>query len=94
LVDTIGGERVASLTELRRRAKAIIEEVQAATNQQETRVVLTVHGKPVVVLQEYGAYQKMLELLAETQRQLHVAEMGNRLRQRNEPKPTTKRSLN
>ena len=94
MVDTIGGERIASLTELRRRAKGIIEEIQAATSQQETRVVLTVHGKPVMVLQEYGAYQKMLELLAETQRQLHVAEMGNRLRQRNEPKPTTKRSFN
>jgi prevent-host-death family protein len=94
LVDTIGGERIASLTELRRRAKAIIEEIQAATSQQETRVVLTVHGNPVVVLQEYGAYQKMLELLAETQRQLHVAEIRNRSRQRNEPKPTTKRSFN
>ena len=81
---TIGGERVARLTDLRRRAKAIIEELRAAKNQQQSRVVLTTHGEPVAVLQEYQAYQKMLDLLAETQRQLHIAEARERLRQMNE----------
>ena len=81
---TIGGERVARLTDLRRRAKAIIEELRAAKNEQQSRVVLTTHGEPVAVLQEYQAYQKMLDLLAETQRQLHIAEARERLRQMNE----------
>ena len=81
---TIGGERVARLTDLRRRTKAIIEELRAAKNQQQSRVVLTTHGEPVAVLQEYQAYQKMLDLLAETQRQLQIAEARERLRQMNE----------
>ena len=84
MVETIGGERVARLTDLRRRGKAIVKEVQAATSQQESRVVLTVHGKPVVVLQEYRAYQHLVELLVETQRKLHIAELRERLRQLDE----------
>ena len=81
---TIGGERVARLTDLRRRAEAIIEELKAAKNEQQSRVVLTTHGEPVAVLQEYQAYQKMLDLLVETQRQLQIAEARERLRQMNE----------
>lgn len=81
---TIGGERVARLTDLRRRARAMIEELKAAQSQPESRVILTTHGQPVAVLQEYRAYQAMLDLLAETQRQLHLAETRERLRQLNE----------
>jgi antitoxin (DNA-binding transcriptional repressor) of toxin-antitoxin stability system len=81
---TIGGERVARLTDLRRRAKAMIDELKAAKSQQESRVVLTTHGEPVAVLQEYNAYQKMVNLLAETQQQLHIAEARERMRQMNE----------
>ena len=77
----IGGERVARLTELRRNARALIEEIKAATTTQETRVVLTTHGEPVAVLQEYTAYQRMLELFEETQRQLRIVEAKERLKQ-------------
>jgi len=81
---TIGGERVTRLTELRRSAKTLIKQLKVAKNQQESRVTLTTHGKPVAVLQEYNAYQKLLALLEETQRDLHIAETRERLRQMNE----------
>ncbi len=81
---TIGGERVARLTDLRRKARVLIDELKAAKSQQESRVVLTTHGEPVAVLQEYQAYQEMLDLLEETQRRLHLAETRERLRQMNE----------
>jgi len=86
---TIGGERVARLTELRRSAKSLIEQLKVAKNQQESRVTLTTHGKPVAVLQEYNAYQKLLTLLEELQRELHVTETRERLRQMNERAMTT-----
>lgn len=76
----IGGERVARLTDLRRNAKALIEEIKAATTPQETRVVLTTHGEPVAVLQEYEAYQRMVELFEETQQQLRRVEAKERLK--------------
>jgi PHD/YefM family antitoxin component YafN of YafNO toxin-antitoxin module len=85
----IGGERVARLTDLRRSAKSLIDQLKAAKNQQESRVVLTTHGEPVAVLQEYSAYQKMLNLLEETQRKLHIAEVRDRLRLLNEGKMGT-----
>jgi PHD/YefM family antitoxin component YafN of YafNO toxin-antitoxin module len=81
---TIGGERVTPLTELRRRARILIEQLQTAENQQESRVILTTHGKPVAVLQEYKAYQALLALLEATQRSLQIAETRERLRQMNE----------
>lgn len=80
---TIGGERVARLTDLRRSAKTMIEELKAAKSPQESRVVLTTHGRPVAVLQEYNAYQALLNLLAETQQQLYIAKTRDRLRQMN-----------
>lgn len=86
---TIGGEQVARLTDLRRQGKAIIDELKAARSQRESRVVLTTHGEPVAVLQEYDAYQKLLDLLAETQRQLQVVETRERLRRMNEGKMGT-----
>ena len=81
---TIGGERITPLTELRRRARILIEQLQTAENQQESRVILTTHGKPVAVLQEYKAYQALLALLEATQRSLQIAETRERLRQMNE----------
>jgi prevent-host-death family protein len=81
---TIGGERVARLTELRRNTRALIRQLKAARTQQESRVVLTTHGRPVAVLQEYEAYQALLAMLEETQRDLQLAETRERLRQMNE----------
>ncbi|MEW5956393.1 MAG: hypothetical protein AB1801_01620 [Chloroflexota bacterium] len=80
----IGGERVARLTDLRRRAGTMIDELKAARSQQESRLVLTTHGEPVAVLQEYNAYQKLLQLLEETQRRLQIAEVRQRIRQLND----------
>jgi PHD/YefM family antitoxin component YafN of YafNO toxin-antitoxin module len=79
----IGGERVVRLTDLRRSAKTLVDQLKAAKTQQESRVVLTTHGKPVAVLQEYHAYQKMLEILEESQRNLQIAEARERLREMN-----------
>lgn len=81
---TIGGERVTPLTELRRSARALIEQLQEAGNQPESRIILTTHGKPVAVLQEYKAYQELLALLESAQRSLQIAETRERLRQLNE----------
>jgi PHD/YefM family antitoxin component YafN of YafNO toxin-antitoxin module len=80
---TIGGERVTRLTELRRNARSLIEQLKAAKTPQESRVVLTTHGEPVAVLQEYNAYQELLALLAATQRELQTSEVRERLRQMN-----------
>jgi PHD/YefM family antitoxin component YafN of YafNO toxin-antitoxin module len=80
---TIGGERVTRLTELRRNARSLIEQLKAAKTPQESRVVLTTHGEPVAVLQEYNAYQALLALLAATQRELQTSEARERLRQMN-----------
>jgi prevent-host-death family protein len=77
----IGGERVARLTDLRRNAKSLIDQLKAGHSQQESRVVLTTHGEPVAVLQEYSAYQELLEQLEDIQRKLQMAEARNRLRQ-------------
>lgn len=80
---TIGRERVTRLTELRRNAKALINQLKGARTPQESRVVLTTHGEPVAVLQEYKAYQQLLELLESTQRSLQIAETRERLQQMN-----------
>ena len=76
----IGGEQVARLTDLRRSAKSLIDQIKAARNPQESRVVLTTHGEPVAVLQEYGAYQQLLDQLEEAQRKLQLAEVRERMR--------------
>ena len=77
----IGGERVARLTDLRRSAKSLIDQLKAGHSPQESRVVLTTHGEPVAVLQEYNAYQRLLEQLEEIQHKLQLAETRDRLRQ-------------
>ncbi len=81
---TIGSEQVARLTELRRNTKTLMEQLQAAQNQQESRIILTTYGKPVAVLQEYHAYQELLARLEEIQHKLHLAESRERLRQLNQ----------
>ena len=83
MIVMIGGERVARLTELRQSAKTLVDQLKAAKTQQESRVILTTHGQPVAVLQEYYAYQKMLELLEEAQRNLQIVEARERLREMN-----------
>lgn len=80
----IGGEQVVRLTELRRNSKALIARLKSARNQQESRLILTTYGEPVAVLQDYEAYQKLLTQLEEAQRQLHLAETRERLRQMQE----------
>jgi PHD/YefM family antitoxin component YafN of YafNO toxin-antitoxin module len=80
----IGGEQVVRLTELRRNSKALIARLKSARNQQESRLILTTYGEPVAVLQDYQAYQKLLTQLEEAQRQLHLAETRERLRQMKE----------
>lgn len=80
---TIGGERVTRLTELRRNAKNLIDQLKAAKTTQESRVILTTHGEPVAVLQEYKAYQELLALVETTQHNLQIAETRQRLRQMN-----------
>lgn len=74
---TIGGERVTQLTELRRNATVIIDQLQAASTPQESREVITLHGEPVAVLQEYRTYQQILELVESIQRSLQIAETRN-----------------
>ena len=66
----IGGEHVTRLTELRRNSKQLIEQIKTAQTQQDSRVILTSHGKPVAVLQEYEAYQSLVKQLDEVQKQL------------------------
>lgn len=80
---TIGGKRITRLTELRRNAKTLIDELKTARTPQESRVVLTLHNEPVAVLQEYRAYQQLLELVESLQRSLHIAETRERLQQMN-----------
>lgn len=80
---TIDGERVTRLTELRRNATVIIDQLQAARTPQESRMVITLHGEPVAVLQEYKAYQQLLEWVESIQHKLQVAEVRERLRQLN-----------
>jgi PHD/YefM family antitoxin component YafN of YafNO toxin-antitoxin module len=75
----IGGEQVARLTDLRRSAKSLIDKIKTAQSPQESRVVLTTHGEPVAVLQEYGAYQQLLDQLEQTQRKLQLAEVRERM---------------
>lgn len=61
------------------------EALQTARTQPQSRVILTTpEDEPVAVLQEYGAYQQLLNLLETTQRALHVATTRERLRQINE----------
>jgi PHD/YefM family antitoxin component YafN of YafNO toxin-antitoxin module len=79
----IGGEQVARLTDLRRSAKSLIDRIKEAQSPQESRVVLTTHGEPVAVLQEYGAYQHLLDQLEEAQRKLQLAEVRERMRAMN-----------
>ena len=75
----IGAEQVARLTELRRNPKALPDKIKGAKTQKDSRLILTTHGRPVAVLQEYRAYQELLALLEETQRQLEQAEVPARL---------------
>ena len=77
----IGGERVTRLTDLRRRSKEVIDELKEAKNH---RVVLTTHGEPVAVLQEYRAYQEMLKLIEQIEHELHLAKFRERLQAMNE----------
>ncbi len=79
----IGEERVTRLTELRRNAKTLIAQLRSAKTPQESRFIVTTHGKPVAVLQEYKAYQDLLALLEKTERRLQIAETRERLRQMN-----------
>jgi prevent-host-death family protein len=76
----IGGEQVARLTDLRRSSKNLLDRIKAARSPQESRVVLTTHGEPVAVLQEYNAYQDLLQELEESRRKLQLAEVRERMR--------------
>lgn len=76
-------ERVTRLTDLRRNAKTLIAQLKGAKTLKESRLIVTTYGKPVAVLQEYEAYQDLLELLEKTQRHLQIAETRERLRQMN-----------
>ena len=78
-----GEERVTRLTELQRNAKTLIAQLRSAKTPKESRLIVTTNGKPVAVLQEYKAYQDLLELLEKTQRNLQIAETRERLRQMN-----------
>ena len=80
----IGGEYVARLTELRRNSKALLDKIKGAKTQKDSRLILTTHGQPVAVLQDYNAYQELLALLEETQQQLEQAEVHARLQKLNE----------
>ena len=76
---TPSDERVASLTELSNEAESLIDELSAAKTERESRVVLTTEGQPVAVLQNYQAYQQLLQQLTETERRLHLAEARTRI---------------
>ena len=52
---------IHSLTEFQRHAKALIEKLQAS----KSPLVLTVNGRPAVVLQDAETYQAMVERLRE-----------------------------
>lgn len=47
---------------------------------QQTQTLLTEQGHPVAVVQEYGAYQKLLHDLQLIERELHLARTRERLR--------------
>ncbi len=83
---TIGGERVTRLTVLRRNVRQLLEELKKASTLKESRVILTTHGRPVAVLQDYEAYQELLRLFEESQEELRIAKVRERLRLRAEGK--------
>ena len=67
------------LRDFRRTADALIAQLKTATTQQESRVVVTTGGKPAVVVQEYGAYQRLLELVEKMEQEVHLAEAKKRI---------------
>jgi hypothetical protein len=77
----IGGEQITRLTDLRRNSRQLIERLKQAKTPRESRLILTTHGEPVAILQDYKAYQALLTRQEETQKALEIVETRERLRQ-------------
>lgn len=73
---TVGGEKLIKVTEIRRNIKSVLDELGHAGP--DSRVVLMTHGEPVAVLQDYAAYQAMLDKMRELQLQVGLAEARRR----------------
>jgi prevent-host-death family protein len=67
------------LSDFRRTAGDLIAQLKTAKTQQESRVVVTTRGKPAVVVQEYRAYQRLLELIEKMEREIHLVEAKKRI---------------
>lgn len=73
---TVGGEKLIKVTEIRRNIKTVLDELEHGGP--ASRVVLTTHGEPVAVLQDYAAYQAMLDRMNRLQLQVGLAESRRR----------------
>lgn len=62
----------------------IVSQIRSATTPKESHVFLMKQGRPVAVVQEYHAYQTLIDRLESAERKLQIVETRERLRKLNE----------